>query len=176
MDNILGRIFTLEECKKIIDSLDNPKWQRWEREVDDEVMPKWRSDYYVINYNYDEFVSNKFKNMINSKFAFKVEDVNIFLLKYEPGQSFGRHTDRDDSSEHHKDYIYNINVLLNDDFEGGEFYLKDKKFEGNTPGIAYTYNSFEYHEVKPIISGTRYSMLCYVRERDFVNKKTKSLL
>ena len=66
--------------------------------------------------------------------------------------------------------------MLNDEFEGGEFYLNDTKLEGNTPGIAYTYNSFEFHEVKPVTSGIRYSMLCYVRERDFITKEKKSLI
>lgn len=177
MKNILGRIFSLDECNEIINSLDNIKWERYTHELKNEVtLETFKSDYYLTDFNHSDLVNTKFKNLINSKFSFKVNDVNIFLLKYLPNQSFGRHTDRNENSEHHKDYIYNVNVVLNDNFEGGEFYLNDKKFEGNTPGIAYTYNSYEFHEVKPIISGIRYSMLCYIRERDFVNKTNKSLL
>jgi len=173
MKNILGRIFSLEECKEIIKSFDKKIW-------DNRIGNN--SNYFVMHslsktYNYkNEFVEEKFKNLINSNFGFKVTDVNMYILKYLPGQFFGRHYDRNPSSESHKDYIYNINVLLNDEFTGGEFYLNDTKFEGNTPGIAYTYNSDEFHEVKPVTSGIRYSMLCYVRERDFINKTTKSLL
>lgn len=177
MENILGRIFSLDECTEIINSLDNVVWTQYGNTVIYEGTSEiFKSDYYLTDYNDNEFVNNRFKNLINSKFSFKVNDVNIFLLKYLPNQSFGRHTDRNEKSEHHKDYIYNVNVLLNDTFEGGEFYLNDKKFEGNAPGIAYTYNSYEFHEVKPIISGIRYSMLCYIRERDFISKTSKSLL
>lgn len=173
MENILGRIFTEDECRNILNSLDNVEWKRFNHNIKEE---NFVCDYYLIEYNENEFVTNAFKNIINSSFSFKVDTVNIFLLKYLTGGSFGRHTDRKSSSEHHKDYIYNINVLLNDEFEGGEFYLNDTKLEGNTPGIAYTYNSFEFHEVKPVTSGIRYSMLCYVRERDFITKEKKSLI
>lgn len=175
MENILGRIFTIDECNEIIKSTlfrEDWKHQKW---IGDK---EWDSsfDYYIIDYNDNQLVTDKFKNLINSKFSINVNVVNIFILKYLPGGMFGRHFDRTEFKEFNKDFVYNINVLLNDSFEGGEFYLKDSVFEGNTPGIAYHYQSTDWHEVKPVKSGVRYSMLCYVRERDFVVKNKKSVI
>jgi predicted 2-oxoglutarate/Fe(II)-dependent dioxygenase YbiX len=121
-------------------------------------------------------VINKFKNFVNSTFSFTVENVNIYALKYLPGCMFGRHYDRHYDKEKNKDFVYNINVVLNEDFSGGEFWLDDKIVKNNKLGMAYYYNSVQWHEVKPITKGVRYSMLCFVRERDFISKIKKSIL
>jgi len=65
---------------------------------------------------------------------------------------------------------------LNDDYEGGEFWLDDELFQGNLPGHVYYYNSTQWHEVKPVTKGIRYSLLCFVRERDLIIKEKKSLI
>lgn len=174
MKNILGQLFTLDECNQIINSLDTDNWKRirYQPEVNTPLM----ADYFLMEYIKDDFVKHRFRNLINSNFHFKVNEVNIHVIKYNEGQFFGRHTDRNKNSEKLKDFFYNINVVLNDEFEGGEFWLDDKLFLGNTPGVAYYYNSDTWHEVTPIVKGTRYSMLCYVRERDFLKKEINSLI
>jgi predicted 2-oxoglutarate/Fe(II)-dependent dioxygenase YbiX len=173
MEVLLGRIFTLDECDEIIKSINDEDWSH--RKSNPEIHLYTPFDYYIVDYK-NEFVDNKFKELIDLKFSISVNQVNIFVLKYLVGGMFGRHFDRNESKELNKDFVYNINVVLNDSFEGGEFYLDDEEFIGNKPGIAYQYSSTTWHEVKPVTSGTRYSMLCYVRERDFVTKTFKSLL
>jgi hypothetical protein len=69
-----------------------------------------------------------------------------------------------------------VNVVLNDDFEGGEFWLDDNLLENNKPGMVYYYDSLQWNEVKEINNGVRYSILCYVRERYFIIKEKKSLI
>ena len=47
--------------------------------------------------------------------------------------------------------------LLNEDFEGGEFIINDKKLD--TPiGSIFTFGRNEMHEVNPVTKGTRYSL------------------
>ena len=113
-----------------------------------------------------EFLKDEYPNN-------KINEGNYFYAhEFFTGGKFTKHVDR----ERQNDWAIIIGAKLNDDFEGGEFWLDDKLLEGNTRGMAYYYDSTQWHEVKPIKSGTRYSMLCYVRARDFVNKQTKSLL
>jgi len=59
-----------------------------------------------------------------------------------------------------------INILLEDDFEGGEFYLNHKKYDGlREKGDYALYNGTkEYHEVKPITKGRRKSLIVWYDE------------
>lgn len=170
----LKKLFTNDECNKIIDFLENKnEWEHIHRlDPDGDLY----AEYYINKFVNDDIVINSFKKYIKSEFLFDVNIVNVYALKYLPNCKFGRHFDRQFNYEFNKDFVYNINVTLNDNFEGGEFWLDDKLFEGNEPGIVYYYNSTQWHEVKPIKNGVRYSMLCYIRERDFIKKQTKSLL
>jgi predicted 2-oxoglutarate/Fe(II)-dependent dioxygenase YbiX len=174
LKNQFTKLFSDDECIEIINFFE--KKEDWNLKIQLDENEEIYAHYYVRVFNELEFVKNKFKNFIESEFSFKVHEVNIYALKYYQNFKFGRHIDRAYHKESNKDFVYNINVVLNDDFEGGEFWLDDKLLEGNTRGMVYYYDSTQWHEVKPIVSGTRYSMLCYVRERDFVNKQTKSLL
>ena len=174
MERKLERLLTIEECSEIINFVEeNPNWD-YHNNLDSSGNTS--SKYFLKNLDGNDLVINKFKNYINSNFPFRVDNVNIFVLKYLQGGFFHRHIDRVEHREKHKDFVYNINVILNDEFTGGEFWVNDEPFIGNTPGIVYYYNSAQWHEVKPILSGTRYSMLCYVRQRDFITKNAKSLI
>ncbi len=170
----LERLFTVEECSEIIKFLDNQS--DWELYHNLDKNGNTLSKYYLTSLNDNNFAINKFKNYIYTKFSFKVDTVNIYALKYLGGYLFHRHIDKNEHRENNKDFVYNINVVLNDEFTGGEFWLDDKLLEEITPGMVYYYNSDQWHEVKTVTSGVRYSMLCYVRERDFIHKKNKSLI
>ena len=174
MERKLERLLTIEECSEIINFVEeNPNWD-YHNNLDSSGNTS--SKYFLKNLDGNDLVINKFKNYINSNFPFRVDNVNIFVLKYLQGGFFHRHIDRVEHSEMHKDFVCNINVILNDEFSGGEFWVNDEPFIGNTPGMVYYYNSTQWHEVKPILSGTRYSMLCYIRERDIISKNTKTFI
>lgn len=168
------KLFTDEECKEVIKFLENRnKWDYIRRsEPNDELY----AEYYVSKFIENDFVSEKFKTYIKKEFSFDVNVANVAALKYLPNFKFGRHIDRSYHLEFNKDFLYNINVTLNDDYEGGEFWLDDELFEGNLPGYVYCYNSTQWHEIKPITKGIRYSLLCFVRERDLIIKEKKSLI
>jgi predicted 2-oxoglutarate/Fe(II)-dependent dioxygenase YbiX len=174
MDTKLERLLTIKECSEIINFVEeNPNWDYYDN-LDNSGNTS--SKYFLRTLDDNDFVINKFKNYINSHFPFRVDIVNIYVLKYLQGGLFHRHIDRVEHRETHRDFVYNINVILNDDFTGGEFWVNDNPFIGNTPGIVYYYDSTQWHEVKPILSGTRYSMLCYIRARDLISKNTKTFI
>lgn len=174
MERKLERLFTLDECSEIIKFSENKsEWVYKHVQYDD---GQTFSQYFYMDLNDNDMIINRFKNYISSNFDFKLDNINIHIIKYLEGYKFNRHIDRVKGLEKNKDFVFNINVVLNDEFEGGEFWLDDKLLIGNTAGMVYYYNSDQWHEVKEVISGVRYSMLCYIRERDFVNKKNKSLI
>lgn len=174
MERKLERLLTIEECSEIINCVEENS--NWDYHNNLDSSGNTSSKYFLKNLDGNDLVINKFKNYINSNFPFRVDNVNIFVLKYLQGGFFHRHIDRVEHREKHKDFVYNINVILNDEFSGGEFWVNDEPFIGNTPGMVYYYNSTQWHEVKPILSGTRYSMLCYIRERDIISKNTKTFI
>lgn len=88
------------------------------------------------------------------------KDSGYELLRYETGQFFTQHTD---SSEKYNRCI-SCSLVLNDDYEGGEFAFFDRKMIAKTPkGSALLFPSnFMYpHEILPVKSGTRYSVVTW---------------
>ena len=69
--------------------------------------------------------------------------------------------------------MFAVGVLLNDDFEGGDFKLYNpndytlNKLIGNT----YIFDTRIDHEITPILNGERYSLLWFL-QKDHLTKKT----
>lgn len=121
-------------------------------------------------------VKKSIKEYCYKKLNLVISNVKVGVLKYEKGGFFKRHIDRNSKYDFNKDFLYNINVRLNDDYDGGEFYLNDKPFY-KPVGEIYHYKSSEYHEVKQVTKGVRYTALFYIRERDVLeNLNNKNLL
>ena len=160
-------LFSKEECRDIINFAESKNnWKRINY-----VTKSFPVKYFLQNINELTFFSERIKEYISSETQFVINDSGVMILKYIEGDMFPRHNDRDTRKEFNSDFLYNINIVLNDDYEGGEFYLNDKPFIGNDVGVVYHYKSTHYHEVKEITKGTRYSALFYLRERDIVSSK-----
>lgn len=148
-----------EQCKFLIDLAESGSKQLIR--MRNGTITRYQTVYYTID-------GGELKDMITQycmeNLNLDVEVVNVGILKYEVGDSFERHIDYG-GTHHTSDFIYNINVLLNDEYEGGEFYLNDTHYP-KPVGEVYHYKSNEYHEVKKITKGVRYSALFYIRHRD----------
>jgi predicted 2-oxoglutarate/Fe(II)-dependent dioxygenase YbiX len=170
------KLFSKEECNMVInyvESLNN--WNRI-------VSPKnnyVKFSYFIQDISQHELLQNTFLHYVKEKLKYNVEEVTIMVLKYSIGDFFGKHIDthgvEKEVDEFSHDGIENVNMVLNDEFEGGNFYLADVNIS-TTPGNVYHYKSNVYHEVTPVTSGTRYSMLCYLRTRNLIKKQNKTLL
>lgn len=158
---------SLKQCKYLIDLAESTN--SW---VD--VKQEGNTSYQTIkNLNVSGDIESIVKKYCSDVLGLTVTKINLGILKYKKGDAFARHFDFG-TYEFNQDFIYNINVKLNDDYIGGEFYLDDEPY--NKPvGELYHYKSTKYHEVKEIKSGIRYSALFYVRGRD-IDINTKSII
>ena len=169
----MQQVFSRDECVKVIEYAEKKNnWQKvqwYPKVITDDVAEYELCDVTELDWFKDKLVT----------YALTTLDLNlstpsISIIKYKEGCKFPRHIDRISSKEFNRDFLYNINVVLNDNFEGGEFWVDDKLLIGNSPGVVYHYKSTQWHEVKTVTKGVRYSTLFYVRERDI--NKTKNLI
>ena len=83
----------------------------------------------------------------------------IHFHKFTKGDWFGKHNDVRD------DRIYAVGVLLNDNFEGGDFKLHNPNeiILNKVVGNAYLFDVRIEHEITPILDGERYSLLWFLQ-------------
>jgi hypothetical protein len=162
-----------EQCKYLINLSESKKgWKR--------IRFGSKTSYRTVMFGLDnEEIKYLIIKYCNDYLNITIDNVNVGIIKYETGDLFQRHIDNGGSTHRNlfsKDFIYNINVILNDDYEGGEFYLNDKPYP-KPPGEIYHYKSNEYHEVKKITNGIRYSALFYIRYQDIIEfQKLKKII
>lgn len=59
--------------------------------------------------------------------------------------------------------ILSILTVLNDDYDGGEFFIHDKEIKLKSGDVLIFPSNFMYpHKVEPVTKGTRYSMISWV--------------
>ena len=87
-------------------------------------------------------------------------DTGYGLLRYKEGQFYVQHTDSFKSQQR----SVSCSFMLNDDYEGGEFAFFDREIviKGSKGSIVMFPSNFMYpHEVMPVTSGTRYSIITW---------------
>ena len=90
------------------------------------------------------------------------EDTGYMLLRYKTGDYVKKHVDT--SSEQHR--TLSCSLILNDDYDGGEmsFFDGEVKPDLKRGDLLVFPSSFTYpHEVLPVESGTRYSIITWIR-------------
>lgn len=87
------------------------------------------------------------------------------FLKYNPEGRYVAHMDTflfPSDSDCRK---LTVLAFLNDDFEGGKFFIQDgsqKMYPPQSKGTVLVFPSFLVHGVEDVISGTRYSVVCWL--------------
>ena len=90
------------------------------------------------------------------------EDTGYMLLRYKTGDYVKKHVDT--SSEQHR--TLSCSLILNDNYDGGEISFFDGEVKPNLKkgDLLVFPSSFTYpHEVLPVKSGTRYSIITWLR-------------
>ena len=88
------------------------------------------------------------------------EDSGYELLRYKEGQFYTQHTD----SFKNRPRAVSCSFALNDDYEGGEFAFFDRELVYNLKKgscIMFPSNFMYPHEIMPVTSGTRYSIVTW---------------
>jgi predicted 2-oxoglutarate/Fe(II)-dependent dioxygenase YbiX len=88
------------------------------------------------------------------------EDSGYELLRYKDGQFYIQHTD----SFKDRPRAVSCSFALNDDYEGGEFAFFDRELKYKLKKgscIMFPSNFMYPHEIMPVTSGTRYSIITW---------------
>ena len=98
----------------------------------------------------------------NEKFPLALiqEDSGYELLRYKEGQFYVQHTD----SFKARPRAVSCSFILNDDYEGGEFAFFDRELKYKLKKgscIMFPSNFMYPHEIMPVTSGTRYSIITW---------------
>ncbi len=113
--------------------------------------------YDIINNNIEKYLQDYATLNFNLK-----EDTGYQLLKYKTGDYVTEHIDT--SSGEHR--TLSCSLALNDDYEGGElaFFDGELKYKLKKGDMIIFPSSFTYpHQVLPVISGTRYSIITWIK-------------
>ncbi len=178
MDKIKDYIFinnylNNEQCQKLIELFKNKVWtpHEWYNNKLDKLKNK-NTDCMVSesDSNIDELLIpimrksiEDYEKKIIQNFISKMTKPR--LNKYEVNQNMKTHVDHIHSIFDGKDKgvpILSIVGLINDDFEGGEFYINNEEVKFNKGDIMIFPSNFMYsHGVKPITKGKRYSYVSW---------------
>jgi hypothetical protein len=160
-------LFNKEECELIINltKINQQYWKSKDR--------KYNS--FTLNYNSDTvWLFNKLKSL------FELE-TEIEILKLKPQIHFHRYVKGDWFDKHNdirENRVYAVGVLLNDNFDGGDFNLYNPNIQtlNKIIGNTYIFDVRIDHEITPILDGERYSLLWFLQKEHINFKTTKSLI
>jgi len=94
----------------------------------------------------------------------------IYIHNYTTGSYFLKHTDVPTK-------IWNIGASLNDDYEGGDFIVYNPyTVLPRERGSIYCFESQKEHEVLPITSGERWSMILFLEQGHIGKNKPTQLM
>lgn len=147
-------LFSSQECLSIIwNGKDKTEWE----------MPDRKYDSVLINYNDDtKWIFDKLKNFFEDETGIKIIDIKkkIHFHKFIKGDWFDRHNDAREGR------LYAVGVLLNEDFIGGDFklYGQEELVLSKKTGNTYVFDTRIDHEISPILSGERYSLLWFLQK------------
>lgn len=97
---------------------------------------------------------------------------HFYILRYKVGQEFKKHRDQglnQSTNERYKTLI----IQLSDNYKGGEFIVwdDDEMICDTTIGNMILFPSKLLHQAKPVLEGTRYSMVYFLKMNNFnINK------
>lgn len=152
------------------------------------VYEHWSKKYKCINLPRNEethWLFQKLLNWFTSATGLQTKDYTdspveerqfellLTIQGYSEGDRFDKHVDIQPGA--YSNRMYNIGVQLNDEYEGGEFVIWNEKDEEiifpKEAGTAVAYDIRFWHQIKPITSGTRWSIVFPVLKNYLLSKR-----
>lgn len=160
------QLFSKEECDLII-NLSKINFQNWNK------FDRSYNSYAIENTENTNWIFDKLKKYVESENEIKIKTIKkqIHFHTFVKGDWFGKHNDVRD------DRIYAVGVLLNDNFDGGDFKMYNpnevvlNKIIGNT----YLFDVKIEHEITEILNGVRFSLLWFLQTKN-IKFNTNSLI
>lgn len=147
-------LFSKEECESIIalTKINQQNWNSQDRKFTSfairyELNTKWIFDR----------LSTFFEE--NSGYTLTSLKEEIHFHVFSQNNKFDIHNDTRDRR------LFSVGVLLNDDFEDGDFklYIPNEIKLNKKAGNCYLFNSSILHKVTPITNGIRYSLIWFIQ-------------
>jgi hypothetical protein len=159
-------LFSEGECKSIV-SFKNTNVTNWK--IKDR---KYNSQ--SIHYsNETRWLFDKLKLFFENETDNQIQIIKnqLHFHKFVKGDWFGKHNDIRENR------LYAVGVLLNDNFEGGDFLFYNPTGQrlNKIIGNAYIFDVRIEHEITPILEGERYSLLWFL-QRDHIKSNINKLL
>lgn len=155
-------IFTKEECESILsyNTNFNKNWEKYDRKYNSQS----------INYSLKtKWLFNRLIEFTEAVCDIEIKKIKeiIHFHKFVKGDWFDKHNDILDNR------IYAVGVLLNNNFEGGEFNLYNpiKQSLNKIIGNTYLFDVRIEHEITPILTGERYSLLWFLQKEHIKTNK-----
>jgi hypothetical protein len=157
-------LFNQQECQSIID-ISKLKKQNWNYK--DRIYESMSIEYSKNTI----WLFDKLKDYVEKETKIEIRTINktIHFHKFTKGDWFGKHNDIRDNR------VYAVGVLLNHDFEGGDFklYNPNEYMLNKEMGNTYIFDVRIEHEITPILEGERYSLLWFLQYNNIENVTTK---
>lgn len=160
-------LFSKKECDKIIEihKVNSQKWKSNDRE--------YKSFSIFLNEE-TEWIFSKMKTFFEKESGLTIQTIKneVHFHVFESNDWFGIHNDARDNR------LFSLGVLLNDDFDGGEFNLYPQGGEiilEKKVGNTYIFDVAISHEVKPVLNGIRYSLIWFIQNNHVKVKSNKFL-
>lgn len=150
-------LFSKEECDFIISHNDThiTNWRMTDRKYDSQS----------INHSLEtNWLFDKLKTFVEEDNNIKIKSIKktIHFHKFRKSDWFGKHNDEKDGR------VYAVGVLLNDNFQGGDFklYNPNEQTLNKELGNTYLFDVRIEHEITPILQGERYSLLWFLQKEN----------
>lgn len=148
-------ILTLDECQTLIDSVDEWEAINLERHIGGEYQDVERGGVIHFKQCFVDFWKEQYTGM-------RVE----LLTKYDVGDYCGLHFDSNWWSRE-KPWVAHTTWItpLNNDFEGGDLFVQGVKYEQEV-GVPIKFPRLWEHEITEVTSGTRYSLVSWLFQKE----------
>lgn len=171
-------LLTPQECKDVISSCNDQWWPSLLGK--EEYKPELRKSFVHIKkprkgealYEYIQ----RGLSLVSEELITE-EPLLVQVLKYKEGGFIYKH--KDDVTTSIDGFVqarYYFIILLNDNFEGGDFLAYDSKDKLYTldkkAGNVLIGDPTMYHEVTKVTKGERYSLICFIRQDQLKLKRT----
>ena len=88
---------------------------------------------------------------------------------HQDGNGFSRYDNPKNKFLHGKTRKLSMTIVLNEDYEGGEFqFFDDKSLIKEKRGTIIVFPSYMVHKVRPVTKGTRYSLVAWFCGEPFI--------
>jgi predicted 2-oxoglutarate/Fe(II)-dependent dioxygenase YbiX len=162
-------LFNKEECEKIINLTKTiTKIEGKNKYAGDNRTEVSFDEYKIVDDETNGWFMNKIKQFVEETLKIKLIRLNndAHILCYGINDGFGKHIDYNPMGDESR--VYTFGLLLNTEYEGGDFimYDKEKTIFNKVVGNSYLFETTIPHEVEKITNGVRYTLIIHIKKSE----------